>query len=70
MRSGSEEGSYLRLVDFVSLISRPRVIKKKEESGGMPPLSNAGGGDDGEDGNVPGNGNRTSAGYRLRAYRE
>ena len=32
MRSGSEEGSYLRLVDFVSLNARPRVIKKKKRS--------------------------------------
>ena len=29
MRSISKEGSYLRLADFVSLNSRPRVIKKK-----------------------------------------
>ena len=29
MRSSSKEGSYLRLVDFVSLNSRPRVIKKR-----------------------------------------
>jgi len=26
-----EEGSYLRLVDFVSLNSKPRVIKKKKK---------------------------------------
>ena len=32
MRSSSEEGSYLGLVDFVSLISRPRVIKKKKKN--------------------------------------
>ena len=32
MRSSSEEGSYVRLVDFVSLNSRPRVKKKKEEA--------------------------------------
>ena len=31
MRSSSEEGSYSRLVDFVSLNSRPRVIKKKRK---------------------------------------
>ena len=31
MRSSSEEGSYLRLVDFLSLKSRPRVIKKKKK---------------------------------------
>ena len=31
-RSGSEEGSYLRLVDYlVSLNSRPRVITKKKK---------------------------------------
>ena len=30
MRSSSKEGSYLRLVDFVSLNSRPRVIKKRK----------------------------------------
>ena len=31
MRSSSEEGSYVRLVEFVSLNSRPRVIKKKKK---------------------------------------
>jgi len=31
LRRGSKEVSYLRLVDFVSLISRPRVIKKKKK---------------------------------------
>ena len=30
-RSSSKEDSYLRLVDFVSLNSRPRVIKKKKK---------------------------------------
>ena len=32
MRSGSEEGLYLRLIDFVSLNSRPRVIKKRTKN--------------------------------------
>jgi len=32
MTSDSEEGSYFRLIDFVSLKSRPRVIKKKKRS--------------------------------------
>jgi len=31
MRSSSKEGSYLRLVDFVSLNSRPRAIRKKKK---------------------------------------
>ena len=31
MRSSTEEDSYLRLVDFVSLNSRPRVMKKKKK---------------------------------------
>ena len=31
MRSSSKVGSYLRLVDFLSLNSRPRVIKKKKK---------------------------------------
>jgi len=30
MRSSSKEGSYSRLADFVSLNSRPRVIKQRE----------------------------------------
>ena len=32
MKSSSKEGSYLMLVDFVSLESRPRLIKKKKKS--------------------------------------
>ena len=38
MRSSSKEGSYLRLVDFVSLNSRPRGIKKKKRSRVSPSI--------------------------------
>ena len=31
MRSSSEEGSYLRLVDCCSTYSRPRVIRKRKK---------------------------------------
>jgi len=38
--SGSEEGSYLRLVEFVPLNSRPRVIKKKRRDKHSEPCAN------------------------------
>ena len=38
MRSSSKEGSSLRLVDFVSLNSRPRVIKKRKRSRVSPSI--------------------------------